>query len=299
MSRNTPSQEPGAGNREGLPVLWAVLSSAAAVLGLAGSAIGLLAPELIYGRETPVLFNAAIAQDLVNLFLVAPMTLLLATVASRGRHPSSWLCLNGFLAFTAYNYAIYAFSVHFGPLFLLWVAVLGLSVFAAAGSMASILRPDPKTLSGGHQARFPAWTLLATSALFTLLWLSEIVPDLLAGRPSTSAAYWDVPTNPVHVLDLALFLPGVFASGVLLLRRRRIGYAPAGASLVFLEVTCLPILVIPFVTQARGEAADWFIVLPIGLVAATTLGALWRLLLAMRPGPALTGVMTVEPMAST
>ncbi|MDQ0802120.1 hypothetical protein [Arthrobacter sp. SLBN-112] len=294
-----PSQEPDTGNREGLPLLWAVPSSAAAVLGLAGSAIGLLAPELIYGRETPVLFNASIAQDLVNLFLVAPMTLILATVAARGRHPSSWLCLNGFLAFTAYNYAIYAFSVHFGPLFLLWVAVLGLSVFAAAGSMASILRPDPKTLFRGQQARFPAWTLIATSALFTLLWLSEIVPDLLAGRPSTSAAYWAVPTNPVHVLDLALFLPGVFASGILLLRRRRIGYASAVASLVFLGVTCLPILVIPFVTQARGEAATWFILLPIGLIAATTLAALWRLLLAARPAPAVDGAVTVEPVAST
>jgi hypothetical protein len=295
MSGNRLIRMPERGDRESLPSLWAALSASAAFLALAGSAVGLLAPELIYGRETPALFNAAIAQDLVNLFLAAPMTLLLATVASRGRHPSAWLCLNGFLAFTAYNYAIYAFSVHFGPLFLLWVAVLGLSVFASAGSMASILRPGLKTLSGRQQARFPAWSLIATTAVFALLWLSEIVPDLLAGKPSTSAASWDTPTNPVHVLDLALFLPAVLASGILLLRRQRIGYASAVASLVFLGLTCLPILVIPFVTQARGEAANWLIALPIGLTAAIILGALWRLLLAMRPLPAVTVVNKVKP----
>jgi hypothetical protein len=65
---------------------------------------------------------------------------------------------------------------------------------------------------------------------FTLLWLSQIVPDLLAHRPSTSASQWNVPTNPVHVLDLAFFLPAAAASGVLLLRRHRWDTPPRQAS---------------------------------------------------------------------
>jgi hypothetical protein len=35
----------------------------------------------------------------------------------------------------------------------------------------------------------------------------------------------------VHVLDLAIFLPGVVTSGVLLLRRHRFGYATAVSQL--------------------------------------------------------------------
>jgi hypothetical protein len=93
------SHEPRAKNLESLPSLWARLSAVTAFLGAAGSAIGLLAAELIHGRETLVLFMAAIAQDLVNLFLVAPLIVILTVRAS--------------LAFTAYNYAIYAFSIHF------------------------------------------------------------------------------------------------------------------------------------------------------------------------------------------
>jgi hypothetical protein len=284
MNGKTLSQASVTRSQNRIPPLWARLSVATALIAATGSVIALLDPDVIYGRETSVLFNAGIAQDLVNLFIVAPLMLVLALRASRGSL-RSWLCLIGFLAFTAYNYAIYAFSIHFGPLFLLWVAVLGLSVFAAAGSLAGLLRPGSQAMSLSQPVRLTAWFLIALAVMFALLWLSQIVPDLLAGRPSSSAALWDVPTDPVHVLDLAFFLPAVCASGVLLLRRHRMGYASAPGSLIFLLLTCLPILVIPFITQARGDTANWIILVPIGIIAVATLAVLWRLLHAMRPAP--------------
>lgn len=287
MNEKTLSQETVTKSPNRLPPLWARLSVATALLAASGSLVGLLEPELIYGRETPVLFNAGIAQDLVNLFLVAPLMLILAVRASRGSR-RSWLCLIGFLAFTAYNYAIYTFSIHFGPLFLVWVAVLGLSVFAAAGAFAALDVPGMRTRTAGIRVRLPGWFLIAVAVMFALLWLSAIVPDLLAGRPSTSATTWDVPTDPVHVLDLALFLPAVCASGVLLLRRHRIGYDSAPGSLIFLVLTCLPILVIPFVAQTRGDAPGWAVMVPISIIAAATLIVLWRLIHGMKPVPTAT-----------
>lgn len=62
----------------------------------------------------------------------------------------------------------------------------------------------------------------------------------------------DVPTDPVHVLDLALFLPATCAAGALLLRRRGMGYAAAPSALVWLGMISLPILVTPFVVLGRG-----------------------------------------------
>lgn len=265
-----------------LPPLWTGLSAATALLAAAGSVVGLLNPESTYGRETPALFNAAIAQDVVNVFLVAPLMLVLALRAAQGSR-RSWLCLIGFLGFTAYNYAIYTFSIHFGPLFLVWVAVLGLSIFAAAGSLAELRLTDTGTRFLSPAVRLPGWFLITLAVVFALLWLSEIVPDLLAGRVSTSASTWVVPTNPVHVLDLALFLPAVCVSGVLLLRRHRIGYATAPAALIFLALTSLPILVTPFVAQARGDAPGWVIIVPMSTIAITTFTVLWRLLHAMKP----------------
>ena len=115
--------------------------------------------------------------------------------------------------------------------------------------------------------------------MFTVFWLSEIVPDLVAQRPSTSASQINVPTNPVHVLDLVFFLPAAATSGVLLLRRHRWGYATAAAQLTWLALTCLPIMVTLFVADARGHDPGWAVIGPIGLiflVAVITLGWVLR-----------------------
>ena len=263
--------------RNGLPQPWLWLSISAASLAAAGSIVGLRNPALVYGKETAAFFDASIAQDIVNLFLVAPVSVVLGILAFHGSL-RSWLCLLGFLAFTAYNYAIYAFSIHFGPLFLVWVAVLGLSVYAFAGSAAALHPSDLRGRLGSFSVRLPGWFLVATAVLFTYLWLSEILPDLLAGGPSTSATTWNVPSNPVHVLDLAIFLPGVFVVGLLLLRRHQLGRAFAPNALIFLGLTTLPIILTPFVAQAEGHAPDWSVLVPIGIIALATLALLWRLL---------------------
>lgn len=130
----------------------------------------------------------------------------------------------GCLAFTAYNYAIYAFSVRFGLLFPVWVAVLGLSVFALVGGLSTLAAATVGSRFASRAMPLAAWFLIVVAVAFAWLWSSEIVPDLLAGGPSRSATAWDVPTNPVHVLDLALFLPAVVyrvTGGRLGLRRPR------------------------------------------------------------------------------
>jgi hypothetical protein len=254
-----------------------VPAGAAAVVSAVGAVVGLVAPERIYADEPPALADAVTAQDLVGLIVVAPLLLGLTFAGLRGSL-RSWLCLLGCLSFTAYNYAIYAFSIHFGPLFLLWVAVLGLSLFSLIGGLTSL---SPRLLTdrfAGASVRPAGWFLVVVGVFFALLWLREIVPDLVAGRPSTSAADWRVPTNPVHVLDLAFFLPGVVLSGVLLLRRQWLGYATAAGQLVFLALTALPAMLIPVVAQSRGRAAEWSVVVPLGVIVVAALGVLWHLL---------------------
>jgi len=101
---------------------------------------------------------------------------------------------------------------------------------------------------------------------------------MLAGHLSRSAAGWKVPTNPVHVLDLALFLPGVIASGILLLRRHPLGYTTVAGQLVWLPLTCVPILVTPLVADARGHEAGWAVAFPIGALLLAILAMLRRVL---------------------
>lgn len=265
------------GGAIGLSRLWLWMSLVAAIVAAGGSVIGLLATDRIYGQETDILADAAAAQDFVNLIVVAPLVVVLGILASRGSM-IAYLCWLGCLVFTAYNYAIYAFSIHFGPLFLPWIAVLGLSVFALIGGLVTLDSPAVKNRFAGRVLPPTAWALITLAALFAFLWLSEIVPDLMAGGASRSASDWRIPTNPVHVLDLAFFLPAVFASGVMLLRGHPFGYATGPGQLVFLALTCLPIVVTPVVANARGHDVGWAVVPPVGILFVVTLAVLWRTL---------------------
>ena len=86
--------------------LWLWLAFSAALLAIVGSLVGLLATADIYGQETVALADAATAQDLVTLMMVAPLLAILGWRADRG-HLGAYLAWVGCLAFTVYNYAIY------------------------------------------------------------------------------------------------------------------------------------------------------------------------------------------------
>ena len=267
--------------------VWTRLAGRTAAVAASSGAIGLLAAGSVYRRETVALSDAATAQDVVTLLVVAPLLALLAVQARRGSLPA-FLCLLGGLEFAAYNAVIYTFSVHFGPLFLLWVAMLGLSTFTLIGALTGADLPRIARYFARGNLRGTGWFLIVLAAAFALLWLREIVPDLLSGRGSRSAGDWNVPTNPVHVLDLALFLPALVLTGVLLRRAQPLGYATAAAQLVWAALTCLPILVTPLVQQVRGRDPGWSVLIPIGVVLVLTLIVLARLLrhLAARDAPA-------------
>src|SRR5829696_865778 len=159
---------------------WLWLSIAAVILALVGNIIS-LSVKSIYAGLTPVFFPQALAQDIANLVVVAPAWLILAVLALRGslRWYLSWL---GVLTFTVYNYVIYTFSIPFGPLFLLWVAVFGISLYALIGGIAVLHHDAIKShFTNSRAIKVVAWFLIITAVLFGLLWLSEDVPALLSG----------------------------------------------------------------------------------------------------------------------
>ena len=265
----------------GNPRLWLWLSVAAAGLAMVGNVVGLAAPDRIYGGGSLSLLHQGIAQDVVSLVVVAPLLVGLAVLSLRGsrRAYAAWI---GLLVFTVYNYVIYTFAVGFGALFLLWVGVLGLAAFALAGGIAAL---DPSAARAGDRSppwRTAGWFLIVMALLFGGIWLSDVIPALVSGSAPDSVVEMGLPTNPVHVLDLAILLPVSVMVGVGLLRRSAPAFAVAPAIAGFLALTGVPILVTPFVALARGEAADRSVSVPIGILTAASLAVLVVLLRAVR-----------------
>lgn len=258
--------------------LWLWLSIGAALLAIAGSIIGLAVPG-IYADLTPAFLPQALAQDIANLAIVSPAWLILAAMALRGSLRAYLLWL-GVLIFTIYNYVIYTFSIPFGPLFFLWVAVLGLSLYALIGGVAVVDQEKIKaSFTSPRAVSVTAWLLIVTAVLFSLLWLSEDVPALLSGSRPQSVVDMALPTNPVHILDLGFFLPAGIATGLMLLKEKPLAYNVAPAFLVFLILTGIPIMLTPVVQATLlGESAAWGVVVPIGTLTVVIIGMLAWLL---------------------
>jgi len=78
---------------------------------------------------SPCLSPQALAQDIANLGIASPAMLILRRWHCAA-HCAAYLLWLGVVTSMVYNYVIYTFSIPFGLLFLLWVAVLGLCIFA-------------------------------------------------------------------------------------------------------------------------------------------------------------------------
>jgi hypothetical protein len=261
---------------------WLLLSLVAAALAIVGSAIALV-DQGLYDRLTSAFLPQALAQDVVNLLIVSPSIIVLSMLALRGS-VRAFVLWFGALLFTAYNYVIYAIAVPFGPLFLLWVAVLGMSLFALLGGAAVVDRGELLVAYRSRRAaRASGWVLIVVGLLFGALWLSEDVPALLAGTTPPTLVDMGIITNPVHVLDLAFFLPAVLLVSTLWLRGERRAGTIAPSFLVFLLLTGLPILVTPVVQAVRAENAGWSAVVPIGTVTVVVAVLLVWLLATTTP----------------
>jgi hypothetical protein len=169
-------------------------------------------------------------------------------------------------------------------MFLPWVAILGMALFALLGGAAVIDRGE--LLVRYRDSRLPrvaGWALVVVALLFGVLWLSEDVPASLAGTTPESLVDLGVVTNPVHVLDLAFFLPAAVLVGAAWLYGSARAGTLAPAFLAFVLITGLPILVTPVVQAARGETAEWGVVVPIGVITLVVLALLAWLIRSMVP----------------
>src|SRR5262245_461030 len=143
--------------------IWLALSIAAAFLMAVSSAAGICWPD-VYARETPSWAAQGIGQDLVNLFIVAPALLACAYVAGRGSI-RAWLVWLGLLFYVTYSYLLYAVFVHFNSLFLVYVAVLGLSFWAVGGVLSGVNRDLVARAFDRDRRYLPQVAYLAISGL--------------------------------------------------------------------------------------------------------------------------------------
>jgi len=171
-----------------------------------------------------------IAGDVVTLVLGIPLLAVSAWLYGKGSLRGA-LLLAGTLGYFLYTYASIALLATFNPLFLVYVALFSLGLFAFILSLMSI---DVVALPGHFSARLPrrgiAATLFFIAAFLLLAWLGRIAPALLTGAAPVGLESYS--TLVIQVLDLGLIVPLAILAGVLLLKRRPFGYLLTAVALL-------------------------------------------------------------------
>lgn len=212
----------------------------AALIAISAALSIFLLPD-IYVRETPNWFAQAFAQDIFDLFIVVPVLIISTNCFERGSRLGIFLLL-GTLLFLFYTYVLFCFDVHFNSFFLVYCAILSVTFYAI---VTILYRTDLSEV----RARFyekrnitlRATVLIVTAVLFGILWLSTDIPALLGDTIPQELIETTMPTNAVHVMDYAIFLPAFIISAILLLRRHSLGYLFVPTLLIFSVVMGLSI----------------------------------------------------------
>jgi len=230
--------------------LW--LSVLIVVLALAATLTGLLSPSIY--RDPAVLLPQNLGTDVVTLCVGVPLLGFATAAMQRGSLRARLLWL-GALGYMVYAYGMYAISVRWNQLFLVYVALFGLSFFAViiglVGTDAERVRAG---VAGRPAVRPVAIYLIVIAVIVAALWLAEELRALLSGTVPPSVVVFESPTNIVHVFDLGLVLPALLLAAVMLLRDRPWGYVLAGMLLVKAATIGLWVVAMIWFSARRGFA---------------------------------------------
>ena len=250
-----------------------VLSLPILILLVAVSIVGIYTKNF-YWRETSNWATQGIAQDMVDLFFISPI-LLVTSIMAYKRNLIGTLLWGGTNLFIIYTFAIYCFAVHFNALFVPYCMVFGLSIYSFVYFLYISLTSTQKFSPIKDSSRkATAVFLIVIAVVFYLLWLSEIIPANLNNSIPKSLVNTGLLTNPVHVIDLAVFLPGIIITAALLLKNKTAGLLLTLPVLVFCIEMSFSIAALMIVMKQRNEMADLTPLYFMGIITLIGLGFL-------------------------
>jgi hypothetical protein len=245
-----------------LSALTAVLGGATALAGLLwwGGAGPFLHESVrgqeveIYGRglyELDTVFTGAANKgtDFVTLTLAIPLLLLSLFLFRRGSSRGRFLLL-GTLVWFVYVGATYSLGpVAYNRMFLVYGGLFSASLFAFILAFRNLERAGSTWFSAELPRKRLGVFMVASGVIVSGIWLMDPLETLLTGATPRHLGHYS--TLFTHALDLAIIVPAALVAGILILRRRPVGYLVA-ASLLVLEAMMAPMMAAQTVSQLRA-----------------------------------------------
>lgn len=204
-----------------------------------------------------------VGQDALNVIVGLPMLLGAMWLASRGSL-IGMLLWPGALFYVAYDYGYYVLGAPYNWLFVPYVALVTLSMYASIAVIVSIDRDAVRErLAGRIPARAIGGFLAGLAILFTTLWTALNLSAAGSGQPI------DPILRVVTIMDLGLQLPALLLGGVLLWRGSSLGYVVAAGLLLQAAAYLAGLSAITLLQESlMGTSIDLVAVIPGFVVGA-------------------------------
>jgi len=248
-----------------------VLSISIAILAALTSIGGLLLPDMY--RDNPFVKTTWLGNDAVTLFVAIPILVAAMVYSARGSSKGQLIWM-GMLDYMLYNYAFYLFGAAFNWFFLIYTALLALSIFALIFGLIDL---DINGISQQFRKEAPVkwiggYFLFVASGL-GLVYLIQSISFIFTDNVPAIVTMSGHPTNVVFALDLTLLIPWLILGAFWLMKRQPWGYVIAGilnvkGPLYTLVLAVNSILVVNAGISETSELPLWGTLTALGLIAS-------------------------------
>lgn len=248
-----------------------ILSILIAIFATIASAGGLLLDGLY--RDNAFVTTTWLGNDAITLFLAVPILVVAMIVSNRGSLKAQLIWM-GALDYMLYNYAFYLFGAAFNWFFLLYAALLALSIFAL---IFGLIKLDVNGISQQFRKDAPVkwiggYFIFVASGL-GLVYLIQSIGFIATDNVPAIVTMSGHPTNVVFALDLTLLIPWLILGALWLMKRQPWGYVIAGilnvkGPLYTLVLAVNSILVVNAGIAQTSELPLWGTLTVLGLIAS-------------------------------
>ena len=213
--------------------------------------IVLISGKGLYRYDTTLMAMGFKAGDAVTLILGVPALLFSLLRYQRGSVRGG-LLLAGTLAYFLYNYGSMAFGAAYNHLFLIYVALMSVSLFALILMLMSFdLAMLPAHFSCHLPRRNIGIYLIVSGVVLLLIWSSlSIIPALVEGKAPPEV--WSYTTVITYAIDIGIVAPALIVVGIMLLRRNPLGYLLTATLLVFTVILGINLLTAGTIQMLTG-----------------------------------------------
>lgn len=175
----------------------------------------------IYKNESLSMASQVISQDYVILIFGIPLLLLSAFFAAKSL--KGLFMLAGTLAFFLYTYMSYSFTAMYNNLFLVYLLLMFCSLTAFIITCINISSYELKNcFHENPKLKFSGMFMLIMGTLVGAMWLSRIIPPLLAGTVPESVEHYT--TLIIQAMDIGIVIPTMIIAGILTIKKNAVGY---------------------------------------------------------------------------